>query len=121
MIRKGSKIIVRARQTLQPERARIKTNVLHNIEPYIDCSGAALNRISAFAGGHTAWSRAWLVCLRARLFQGKEALDSLRGVISEQSVGSLYSLHPPLVRSPKKELADCSTCYELEDNGGKPR
>ncbi|CAN0517581.1 unnamed protein product, partial [Ectocarpus sp. 8 AP-2014] len=45
-------------------------------------------------GGHTAWSRTWLANLQARLFQGTEALASLRGVLRDQCVGSLFSLHP---------------------------
>lgn len=74
------------------------------------------------AGGHTAWSRAWLVNLRARLFQGTEALSSLRGLMREQCVGSLYSLHPALTRSSDKKLEDCSSCYEwdVDDNGRSP-
>ncbi|CAM9544162.1 unnamed protein product, partial [Laminaria digitata] len=68
-------------------------------------------------GGHTAWSRAWLVNLRARLFQGTEALNSLRGLMRDQCVGSLYSLHPALTRSSDKKLADCSSCYEWHGEG----
>lgn len=64
------------------------------------------------SGGHTAWSRAWLVNLRARLFQGTEALNSLRGIMRDQCVGSLYSLHPALSRSSDKKLVDCTSCYE---------
>ncbi|CAM9332311.1 unnamed protein product, partial [Hapterophycus canaliculatus] len=64
-------------------------------------------------GGHTSWSRAWLVNLRARLFQGSEALASLRGVLRDQCVGSLFSLHPPLVKTPGKELAECTSCFKV--------
>lgn len=67
------------------------------------------------AGGHTSWSRAWLVSLRARLFQGSEALASLRGVLRDQCVGSLFSLHPALTKTVGKELAECLSCFELRD------
>lgn len=67
------------------------------------------------AGGHTAWSRAWLVNLRARLFNGTEALQSLRGIVNEQSVGSLYTLHPALTRLHAKDLGDCTSCFGKGD------
>eukprot|EP00903_Cladosiphon_okamuranus_P014186 g13181.t3 len=66
-------------------------------------------------GGHTSWSRAWLVNLRARLFQGTEALGSLRGILRDQCVGSMFSLHPALTRSRGKGLAECNGCYEFRE------
>ncbi|CAM9849542.1 unnamed protein product [Pylaiella littoralis] len=72
-------------------------------------------------GGHTAWSRAWLVNLRARLFQGAEALDSLRGVLRDQCVGSMFSLHPPLTKTPGKELAECLSCFGIHQEGNRVR
>lgn len=66
-------------------------------------------------GGHTAWSQAWLTNLRARLFQGNEALESLRGVMRDQCVGSLYTLHPELQRLRSNGLNECDNCYGLPD------
>ena len=90
------------------DRATTAQQCLHRL-PNSTCLRARIE-----AGGHTGWSRAWLVNLRARLFQGTEALNSLRGLMHEQCVGSLYSLHPALSRSSDKKLADCFSCYEWD-------
>ncbi|CAM9315795.1 unnamed protein product [Scytosiphon promiscuus] len=71
-------------------------------------------------GGHTSWSRAWLANLRARLFQGSEALDSLRGLLRDQCVGSLFSLHPALTRTLGKEMAECTSCFEMRAEDRRP-
>lgn len=59
--------------------------------------------------------------LRARLFQGTEALASLRGILRDQCVGSMFSLHPVLSRSRAKELAECTSCYEFRENTQQSR
>ena len=46
-------------------------------------------------GGHTGWSAAWIINLRARLHQGKEALEALNLILGEKSCPNLFGLHPP--------------------------
>lgn len=45
-------------------------------------------------GGHTGWSRAWVVNLRARLEQGDEALESLYALLGESTMANLFDAHP---------------------------
>lgn len=49
----------------------------------------------AAGGGHTGWSRAWLVSLWARLGDGEAALESLDIMLRESVAENLFCLHPP--------------------------
>jgi alpha-L-fucosidase 2 len=53
-------------------------------------------RLNSF-GGHTGWSRAWTVCLWARLREGDAAHDHLKHLILDFATESLLDLHPPRI------------------------
>ena len=46
-------------------------------------------------GGHTGWSRAWLICLFARLRDGKAAADHIRALFADSTLPNLLDTHPP--------------------------
>ena len=46
-------------------------------------------------GGGTGWSRAWLICLWARLFDPKLALESIYVLLAKSTEENLFDLHPP--------------------------
>ncbi|MBQ6021365.1 MAG: glycoside hydrolase family 95 protein [Clostridia bacterium] len=46
-------------------------------------------------GGHTGWSRAWLVCLYARLGDKKAAREHLRLLLTGSTKPNLFDNHPP--------------------------
>ena len=46
-------------------------------------------------GGHTGWSRAWIINLYARLFDGEEAHRHLRLLLEESTLPNLLDTHPP--------------------------
>ncbi len=46
-------------------------------------------------GGHTGWSRAWLVCLYARLGDKKAAGEHLRLLLTGSTKPNLFDNHPP--------------------------
>lgn len=48
-------------------------------------------------GGHTGWSRAWTVCLWARLREGDAAHDHLKHLILDFATEALLDLHPPRI------------------------
>ncbi|MDR2702527.1 MAG: glycoside hydrolase family 95 protein [Spirochaetaceae bacterium] len=54
-----------------------------------------LERRLAHSGGHTGWSRAWLVNFMARLGDGKAALDNLNALFSEFTLPNLFNNGPP--------------------------
>lgn len=60
-----------------------------------EAARASLRARLAAGGGHTGWSRAWLVSLWARLGDGEAALESLDIMLRESVAENLFCLHPP--------------------------
>ncbi len=46
-------------------------------------------------GGHTGWSRAWIICMYARLCDGAEAGRHLRALLEKSIQDNLLDSHPP--------------------------
>ncbi len=46
-------------------------------------------------GGHTGWSRAWLINMYARLLDGDEAHDHVRLLLAKSTHPNLFDNHPP--------------------------
>lgn len=47
------------------------------------------------ASGHIGWSRAWLICLYARLWDRKAVGEGIEKYLSGSVLGNLYNSHPP--------------------------
>lgn len=54
-----------------------------------------LHRRLSFGGGHTGWSRAWLINLFARLKDGKNTYEHLRLLLTKSTLSNLFDIHPP--------------------------
>lgn len=54
-----------------------------------------LEKRLAGGGGHTGWSRAWMICFRARLGDGKEAGEDLHALLAKSTLPNLFDTHPP--------------------------
>ena len=54
-----------------------------------------LDRRLANGGGHTGWSRAWLINLFARLHDGDRAYENLRALFTKSTLPNLFDTHPP--------------------------
>lgn len=46
-------------------------------------------------GGHTGWSRAWIVNFWSRLKDGEEAYANLAGLLKQSTLPNLFDTHPP--------------------------
>jgi alpha-L-fucosidase 2 len=46
-------------------------------------------------GGHTGWSRAWIINFWARLEDGRLAYENLLALLSKSTLPNLFDLHPP--------------------------
>jgi alpha-L-fucosidase 2 len=57
----------------------------------------SIERRLSHDGGHTGWSRSWLVGLFARLGDGEQAEYHLRHLISDFATPSLLDIHPPRI------------------------
>ncbi|HLV79006.1 MAG TPA: glycoside hydrolase family 95 protein [Chthonomonadaceae bacterium] len=49
----------------------------------------------AHGGGHTGWSRAWIVNFWARLEEGEQAYANLKALLQHSTARNLFDLHPP--------------------------
>ena len=49
----------------------------------------------AAGGGHTGWSRAWLICFYARLGDGNEAERHVRLLLGKSTLPNMLGTHPP--------------------------
>lgn len=46
-------------------------------------------------GGHTGWSRAWIINFWARLQKGDTALDNINALLAKSTLPNLFDDHPP--------------------------
>src|SRR4029453_5368266 len=54
-----------------------------------------LDRRLASGGGHTGWSRAWIINFWARLEDGEKALENVEALLAKSTLPNLWDLHPP--------------------------
>lgn len=67
-----------------------------NTPELADACRKTLEHRLAHGGAHTGWSRAWLICLYARLHDGEQALKHLELMLSTSTLPNLFSSHPPM-------------------------
>jgi alpha-L-fucosidase 2 len=56
---------------------------------------ATLERRLLHGGGHTGWSRAWIVSFWARLEDGERAYADYQALLAHSTLPNLWDLHPP--------------------------
>ncbi len=49
----------------------------------------------ANGGGHTGWSRAWIIAFWARLLDGDKAHENVRALLAHSTLANLFDNHPP--------------------------
>ncbi|MBI4325831.1 MAG: glycoside hydrolase N-terminal domain-containing protein [Chloroflexi bacterium] len=55
----------------------------------------SLERRLAHGGGHTGWSRAWVINFWARLEDGEKAYDNFKALLAKSTLPNLFDNHPP--------------------------
>jgi alpha-L-fucosidase 2 len=55
----------------------------------------SLDHRLSHGGGHTGWSRTWLINFRARLHDGEKAHEDVRAFIGKLTIDNLFCTHPP--------------------------
>jgi alpha-L-fucosidase 2 len=68
----------------------------------------SLERRLAAGGGYTGWSRAWVICLWARLLDGERAHESLCRLLQHSTGPNLFDTHP----------ADEGWIFQIDGNFG---
>ena len=54
-----------------------------------------LERRLAHGGGHTGWSRAWIINFYARLYNGKAVGENVNAIIEHSTLPNMFDNHPP--------------------------
>ena len=60
-----------------------------------DAAKKTIERRLSSGGGHSGWSRAWIINMYARLGEGDKALENIEKLIDEQTLPNLFDNHPP--------------------------
>lgn len=61
----------------------------------LTAAGKTLNRRLANGGGHTGWSRAWIINLWARMRKGEHAWEAIKKYFEISVLPNLFDNHPP--------------------------
>jgi alpha-L-fucosidase 2 len=56
---------------------------------------ATIERRLQHGGGHTGWSRAWIINFWARLEDGERAYENVQALLAKSTLPNLWDLHPP--------------------------
>lgn len=54
-----------------------------------------LERRLAHGGGHTGWSRAWIINMWTRLGKAEKAYENMMALLSQSTLPNLFDTHPP--------------------------
>ncbi|MFC4098231.1 glycoside hydrolase family 95 protein [Paenibacillus xanthanilyticus] len=60
-----------------------------------EAARTTLTRRLAHGGGHTGWSRAWMINMWARLRDGEEAYGNFAALLRDSTLPNLFDNHPP--------------------------
>lgn len=60
-----------------------------------DAARATLERRLSHGGGHTGWSRAWIINHWARLFDGEKLYENVIALLSHSTSSNMFDMHPP--------------------------
>jgi alpha-L-fucosidase 2 len=60
-----------------------------------EAAAKTIERRLSYGGGHTGWSRAWIICFYARLHNGDQAYQHIMSLLSKSTNKNLFDSHPP--------------------------
>ena len=68
---------------------------VHGTPELARAARATIERRLANGGGHTGWSRAWIINFWARLQDGEQAYANYQALLAKSTLPNLWDLHPP--------------------------
>ena len=66
-----------------------------NRDNLLKAAEATIRKRLANGGGHTGWSRAWIINMWARLGNGNECLLNIEALLRQSMLPNLFDNHPP--------------------------
>ena len=66
-----------------------------NDEQWMEAAQKSIEARLASGGGHTGWSRAWIINFFARLKNGEKAHENLQALFAKSTLPNLFDNHPP--------------------------
>lgn len=71
------------------------TQITPETPELFEAARKTLERRLANGGGHTGWSRAWIINFYARLLDGEASYTHLRALLERSTLPNLFDTHPP--------------------------
>ncbi|VAX19604.1 Putative large secreted protein SCO0341 [hydrothermal vent metagenome] len=71
------------------------TQITPDTPKLFEAAKKTIEKRLANGGGHTGWSRAWIVNFYARLFDGENAYKHLLALLRKSTLPNLFDSHPP--------------------------
>lgn len=71
------------------------TQITPETPELFEAARKTLERRLEYGGGHTGWSRAWIINFYARLLDGDECYKHLRLLLEKSTLNNLWDTHPP--------------------------
>ena len=68
---------------------------VHKTPELAKAARTTLERRLANGGGHTGWSRAWIINFWARLLDGQKVYENLMALLTHSTLPNLFDDHPP--------------------------
>jgi alpha-L-fucosidase 2 len=80
---------------LHPSAQFTRTNAAASGQDFFAAARKTLEFRLAHGGGHTGWSRAWIVNMWARLGDAEKARGDLQALLAHSTLPNLFDNHPP--------------------------
>lgn len=71
------------------------TKITPDTPELFEAARKTIEKRLANGGGHTGWSRAWIVNFYARLLDGEKAYEHLNALLQKSTLPNLFDSHPP--------------------------
>lgn len=78
---------------------------------FFEASKVTINERLSAGGGHTGWSRGWIINMWARLLDGEKALYNLQELLCHSTAHNLFDLHP-------SNTNGMSSIFQIDGNFG---
>ena len=66
-----------------------------NKDELLEAARATIERRLSHGGGHTGWSRAWIINMWARLGDGEQCYENIYALLRHSMLPNLFDNHPP--------------------------